>query len=207
MFRWIMLFLLAPALAPTLAQAADFSDPTWPCVQRKVPNLSVGQMWAGPLIEKPDLRAWRKVPGVAQLAPVLALRRTSDEAATALITDFAGTLQDDRDRTLTLLFAGTFSLIERERSQVIQGIGRYAQTQITLSKAIETAQNALSDMRAIENPDFDTQDRMEELEDRIQWDTRIFKDRQQSLTYVCETPVILERRAFAIARTIMAQMN
>ena len=32
------------------------------------------------------------------------------------------------------------------------------------------------------------------------WETRIFRDRAQSLTYVCETPVLLERRAFELAR-------
>jgi hypothetical protein len=42
------------------------------------------------------------------------------------------------------------------------------------------------------------------LEDRLAWEARIFKERAQSLTYVCETPVLLEQRAFAIARTLAA---
>jgi hypothetical protein len=34
----------------------------------------------------------------------------------------------------------------------------------------------------------------------------VFDERKQSLTYVCESPVILEKRAFAIARAIMRHL-
>ena len=34
------------------------------------------------------------------------------------------------------------------------------------------------------------------------WDTRIFTERQQMLTAVCESPVLLERRLFELARAI-----
>jgi len=54
------------------------------------------------------------------------------------------------------------------------------------------------------NDDFD---RLEEIADKIEWDTRIFEERQQSLTYVCETPVLLEKRAFTLARMMMEQME
>ena len=33
------------------------------------------------------------------------------------------------------------------------------------------------------------------------------KERQQSLTYVCETPVILEQRAFALSRAIAGRLD
>ena len=203
MMRWFLLFLLLPGLA----WSADFPDPTWPCIQRKVPHLSVGQMWVGPEVTDQHLSAWRKDTSVAALAPALAVRRTSNEEATALINELSDRLGEDRTETLTRLFAGTFALIERERSQIISGIARYAKTQTALTQAIEDSQNKLTKMLAIENPDFDTQDQIEELEDKIQWDTRIYKDRQQSLSFVCETPVILERRAFAMARAIMEKLD
>lgn len=201
--------LLAIALFVTSgsALAADFSDPDWPCVQRKVPKLWVGQMWSGPPIEETDLKAWRDVPDVAALAPVLAVRRTSDADAETLVSDFAESAGEARADKLRLVFAGAFTLISRERSEIIGGIGRYARTQTALSQAIEATQNQLTELQAIENPDFDTQDRIEEIEDKLIWDTRIYKDRQQSLTYVCETPVILEKRAFALARMIMNKLD
>ena len=203
MIRLILTHVLAMITALP-AMAADFSDPDWPCVQRKVPHLSVGQMWAGPLIEDEDLRAWRKVDDVAALVPVLAMRRTTQEEADALISAFASEAGADKPEKLRLLFAGAFALIERERSQIIGGIARYARTQTALSKTIEEAQNKLTELNKATEPDWDT---IEELEDKVFWETRIYKDRAQSLTYVCESPVILERRAFALARSIMAVME
>ena len=38
------------------------------------------------------------------------------------------------------------------------------------------------------------------------WDQRIFKERKQALSYVCETPSLLERRAYEIAKRIEAQI-
>jgi hypothetical protein len=49
-------------------------------------------------------------------------------------------------------------------------------------------------------------DRIEALQDGLAWETRIFKDRAQSLTYVCEAPVLLEQRAFAIGRALAVLM-
>ncbi|MEM7744802.1 MAG: hypothetical protein AAF409_13930 [Pseudomonadota bacterium] len=184
------------------AGAANSGDPDWPCVQRKVASLAVGLMWAGPAIAPEDLETWRRDPGVAALAPVLAVRRTTEAEAEKLIADFAAQSGDARDRKLALLFAGAFSLIDRERSEIISGIGRYARAQFAMASGIDEAQVQLSELLAIEAPDFDTQDRIEVMEDEILWKTRIYQDRQQSLTYVCETPVLLEKRAFWLARTI-----
>ena len=189
---------------PVAAGAADFSDPEWPCVQRKVLHLWVGQMWSGPPIEEADLKAWRKDEAVAALAPALAVRRTSVEEAEELIEAFAAEAGDAREEKLRLLFAGAFSLIDRERAEIITGIARYAKTQTALTKAIEESQNKLTELNAAAELDLD---RIEELEDKVFWDTRIYKDRAQSLTYVCETPVILEKRAFSLARMILARLS
>ena len=53
---------------------------------------------------------------------------------------------------------------------------------------------------AAEAPDFD---RVDQLEEQIDWDERIYHDRARSLTYVCETPVLLEKRAYAIAQILL----
>ncbi|MEM1300219.1 MAG: hypothetical protein AAGH68_13180 [Pseudomonadota bacterium] len=197
---WLAICL---ALMAPWAHAASFDDPEWPCVQRKVLHLSTGQMWAGPLIEEADLTAWRKAEDVATLAPVLAVRRTAQEEADRLITTFADASGDGRAEKLRLLFAGTFALIDRERTEIIQGIARYAKTQTALSQTIEDAQNEITALAGKADKTFDDEDRIEELEDKLHWDMRIYKDRQQSLTFVCETPTILEKRAFSMARSIM----
>ena len=51
------LLAITVALTGWPAFGADFSDPDWPCIQRKVPQLWIGQMWTGPAIEEPDLQA------------------------------------------------------------------------------------------------------------------------------------------------------
>ena len=202
-----MRFLLAAAaicVSFLPASAAEFSDPDWPCIQRKVPHLSVGQMWAGPPIEEADLDAWRRNDAVAALAPLLAVRRTGENEADRLIAEFASSPPTVKDRDMALLFAGVFSLIERERTAIIAGIGRYARRQTALSAAIEDTRNRLTELRQAAEPDLDI---IEELADKLIWDTRIFKERTQSLSYVCETPVILERRAFAVARMMQSRLN
>ena len=161
-------------------------------------------MWAGPEIDDVDMRAWRKLEEIAPLVSVIALRRTSEDEAVALIEQLAATTTDDKSEKLKLLFAGAFTLIDRERSEIIGGIARYARTQTALSKSIEESQNKLTELNKASEPDWD---RIEELEDKVFWDTRIYKDRAQSLTYVCESPVILERRAFALARAIMNELE
>ncbi len=198
------LTILAIAASATPALSAGTGDPDWPCVQRKVAHLSIGQMWAGPPIDEQVLKSWRSTPEIAVLAPALALRRTSMEEAEALISDFAGSRGQTGDHNLGQLFAGVFTLLERERTQIIAGIGRYAHRQTALAQKVEEMQTALAKAQAVAEPDLD---RIEELEDQIAWDARIYKDRAQSLSYVCETPVILERRAFALARAIMQHLD
>ena len=185
--------------------AADFSDPDWPCIQRKVLHLSVGQMWAGPLIDEQRLKSWRKEPEIHRLASLLSLRRTSLEAAEGLIGDFAqrDDIGADKADRLTSLFAGIFALIDKERTEIISGIARYAHKQDALSKRIDQRRDEVEELSKAAEPDYD---RIEELQDQVDWDARIFKDRAQSLTYVCETPVILEKRAFSLARSIQTHL-
>jgi hypothetical protein len=189
------------ALAGALAAAgpgaaANLVDPDWPCVQRKVPVLSIGQMWSEPIPEDD----WQADPAVARLAPMLALRRTPIEEVETRAAAFAeGIPEAERAEKLAELFAGVLDAIQDERNAVIEGIGRYARRQTALAEAVEARQQELARLRAAPERDWD---RIEEIEDTLAWDTRIYKERAQSLTYVCEAPVLLERRAFEIARLL-----
>ena len=91
-----------------------------------------------------------------------------------------------------------------ERNSVMAGITRYAHKQEALDRDIKEKRDAFARLEAADPPDFD---RIDALEREIDWATRIFRDRQQSLTYVCETPVILEQRVFALARSIAAGLK
>ena len=203
---WVMmpaLVSLAIFSGPIDTQAADFNDPTWPCVQRKVTHLSIGQMWSGPLVD--EATDWRKDDAVRDLAPRLAARRMALEEAEQLIAAYA---KDADDARLSLLFAAVFDIIDRERARLIEGIGRYSAKQIDASKAIDSKRDEIAALRATTaEDDFDGLDRIDELEDELAWGTRIYDDRRQSLIYVCESPVLMEKRAFALARIIQEHLS
>ena len=189
-----LLLLAAPAVA------AGSEDPDWPCVQRKVPEISAGMVWAGPPVEE-LAQDWRQDEEVGRLAATLAARRTEIEAAKAAVADFAGGLGAERNEKLTLLFAATLDLINKERASIISGIGRYTRRQQALAEKIGRLS---SELKAL--PASDTAQR-EELEEQRLWDTRIYEDRERSLAYICEQPVLLEQRVFALAREIMGHLE
>ncbi|MEI4472739.1 hypothetical protein [Frigidibacter sp. MR17.24] len=188
-----MILIAALLAGPALADGPP-ADPDWPCVQRRVPHLSLGAMWAGPA---PDAEAEARAgtPAIRALAGRLAQRRTSEDEAAGLI---AAQPRED----LLPLYLATFHEIDRTRDRVMQGIARYARKQVALDARIADLRE---DQRGLQgSKDFD---RIDAVEKDLDWSTRIFKDRQQSLTYVCEVPVILEQRAFALARQVMSQLQ
>ena len=186
---------LALVLLALPAHAGGEPDPDWPCIQRRQPQLSIAQVWSGPIPDQAAIdRA--KEPEIAHLAQTIALRRTSLEDAEKMVADFAATADN---QALVALFQGAFDHIQSTRNRVMAGITRYAHKQEELDQHIEAKRHEFTELNAAENQDFDAIDKVEE---DIDWSTRIFQDRQQSLTYVCETSVILEQRAFSIGRII-----
>jgi hypothetical protein len=180
------------------ADAQQVDDPDWPCVQRKVPELSVGQMWTGPVPGE----SWRQDAELLELARRLAPRRVPIETIQAEADGYVGDLEGEaRAERLAELFAAVLRQINAERGQVIAGIARYAQRQAGFSEQIGALQRELAQLEQAPE-DQGNPARVRELEDALAWETRIFRERAQSLTYVCEAPVLLEQRAFAIARAL-----
>ncbi|TCK31561.1 hypothetical protein EV667_1672 [Ancylobacter aquaticus] len=193
--------LLLAGVAPSFAAAP--AGGLWPCIQRKVPELAAGQMWSGPPIE--NLK-WQDDRQVADLVPVLAAQRTSVDEATKQIDAFAVTLGADGKQRLTLLFAGLFEQINARRSRIMNGIERYSQHQIELSKRIKEESLAVAKAKKAAGAELDNAKALE-LERQLLWDTRIYDARQQSMTAVCESPVLLEQRIFSLARVIQEKMQ
>lgn len=181
-------------LAAPVAMARDFSDPDWPCIQRKVERLSYGVIWPEVLDEGKRLDQ----AGQA-LAAKLALRRVSLDEAQALVDDFAAT--SPAPDSYGAVFLAAFTRMDRDRTRLIHGIGRYSRSQIALSEKIEAIRAEMDGIMAQEAPDYD---RVDQLEESLDWDARIFKDRQSALSYVCESPVLLEKRIYAIGQMLLA---
>lgn len=192
--------------APPAASAASTENPDWPCIQGKVPTISLGMVWAGPEIA-PDDASWRQSPEIAGLAEELAQRRVPIDDAKARIETFAKTVGDKRNDKLVLLFTGLFQIVNRERSDIIDGIERYAQKQRALAARIKERTAELSGLRRKDQLSESERARVAELNEQLAWDSRVFDEREQSLTYVCESPVLLEQRLFALAREITNQMQ
>jgi hypothetical protein len=191
-------FAVFAALGPGAVNGADFSDPTWPCIQRKVESLSLGLMWPHPLTET-DLPAPLQAEA-EDLVERLALRRIGLDEADALIAGFAAGHPDLTVEDLGQVFARIFDRIDRERRTLIAGIGRYSLKQIDLAASIDQTRTEMAAHMEAAEPYFDEVDRLEE---KLDWDERIYDDRADALTYVCETPVLLEQRAFALAQSFL----
>lgn len=179
-------------------------DPDWPCVQPKITSLSYGQMWGGPPLDD-ALKNWRGDEAREDLVEKLAARRTSPEEVKTAIDAYAKAAGPKKDESLTLLFAGVFDELNEQRSRIIDGIQRYARKQRALSDRIKDESLKMAatqqDMASQMTPEA------QKSQEALDWDTRIYDERAQSLTYVCETPVILEQRAFDIGREIQSRLN
>ena len=185
------------------AAAATNEDPDWPCVQRKVAEISAGQVWSGPPLDAAT-DAWRDDDAMAELARTLASRRTDMPQATTLIDDFAAKAGADKNHRLAMLFAGVLTTINQDRGSIMNGIGRFARRQKALAEKIE-AQTAELDKLPVDGTP-EQKARHDELDEMQTWDTRIFQERERSLKYVCELPVTLEQRAYAIGKEIAAHL-
>jgi hypothetical protein len=182
------------------AQAAPEGD--WPCIQRKVGELTAAQMWDGPSLD--TAAGWRDDPTVAALAAEVAQRRMPLEEAASRIERFAGEAGRDRDAKLTALFARVLDRINTERRRLVAGIERYARKQRELAERIKQTGGAIAAGRAKPSANDPS---MPEPEETLRWDTRIYDERQTALAYVCESPVFLEQRAFALAREIRSRLD
>lgn len=98
------------------------------------------------------------------------------------------------------VFKAGFERLSAQRRAIIAGIEDYSLKQIALSERIDETRVEMNRLMEADAPDYD---RVDALEERLAWDERIFTDRAQSLTYVCETPILLEKRLHAIARMLL----
>ncbi|MGN0931456.1 hypothetical protein [Falsigemmobacter intermedius] len=196
----LLKLIVAFSLIALPVQAAGPADPDWPCIQRRQPALSVAQIWPGPPAGE-AAQALAETPEIRTFGAELAARRMPLAEAEAKIADFAARHSADE---MQALFLATFERIQSSRARVMEGITRYAHKQARLDQAINEQRRSFDQLMAADEKDFD---RIDKVEAEIDWSTRIFLDRQQSLTYVCETPVILEQRAFALARLMAAALK
>ena len=191
--------MMAPLAPPALAQSREKIDPDWPCQQIKTPTLSLASVWAGPQLDL-DSQSWRDQSDVADLEAKMAQRRVPVADVEKAITDFKAKGGPDANARILRAFAAAFEELSQQRSQVIDGLERFGHNQNALAnriraenEAVQKSSDEKGDGRA--PPGASNQD-------KLLWDIRVYNDRHQSATYVCEVPTLIEQRIGAIARAV-----
>jgi hypothetical protein len=194
--------LLAVTTTSGFCHAADPRYPDWPCVQAKVPEISLAAVWAGPPLDEVSGK-WKDDDKVSALVAKLAARRTPLEEAQKAITEY---LNGAADKTTSgkLLFAGLFDSLNAQRSQVMSGLERVTRKQREAADKIRSDTLALQALQGETPPN---QAKIDELSNQLVWQTRIFEDRRNVIKFVCEVPTAIDQRLFALGRAIQQEIE
>jgi len=199
-------FGVVVALAACLSQPAFALDPRypdWPCQQLKVPGISVASVWAGPSIDGND-KVESSDPKQAEIVSRLVARRTPMEDARKLIAEFVVGTSDEKQQKAKALFAALYSRLNAQRDEVMNGIERFSRKQKTMAEHIRDETQQMRELQDKANVD---QAQSDELANRLSWQTRIFEDRRKSTSYVCDVPVLIEKRLFDLSSAIQNALN
>lgn len=194
------------ATAASALAAADPANPDWPCVQKKVENLSASAIWDGPPID--GIKDWAADSKISALVTKLASRRVPMETATAAIDEFAGAQPEaERDAALTKVFAGLFETVNRQRRSIIGGIEKFQRAQKSRAEELEKQGVDIAKLKGdIVVDDMGAVPPSEE-EEKLYWAGRIFQERQGNIPIACELPAIVEERLFELTRHIRSKMS
>lgn len=200
--RIITAAALLLAIVPGVARAADPRYPDWPCAQAKVPEISLAAVWAGPDIDDVAGR-WKDDAEVAALVERLATRRVPLADAQQAVTGFLAK-STDKTRAGKMVFAGLFESLNAQRAAVLNGLERVTRKQREAAEKIRADGAALQALQNAAPPD---QARIDDLNNQLLWEARIFDDRRRVVSFVCEVPTIIDQRLFALSRTIQQEME
>ena len=188
---------------PTASSAPPKSD--WPCDQVQRPEISIGSVWHGPDLESAS-ETWRKNQAVTALVEQIAPRRMPQDQAVDAVHRFSAGYKQDRATVLTAVFAGLFETMNQERGEIIRGIKHFNNRQDSLSQRI---QEGWKQMDALD-PSSTDQKVIEQriaLQQTIDWDSRVFDDRERLLPVICQQPSVIEQRLFALSRAIQEDLS
>jgi hypothetical protein len=197
---------VAVAMAACVTEPAFALDPRypdWPCQQLKVPEISIASVWTGPSIEAID-KTKLADPKEAELVSRLAARRTPIEDARKLIADYVVGTNEEKQQKAKTLFAALYSTLNAQRDQVMNGIERFSRKQKAMAEEIREKTRKMREMQDMPNTD---QTQNDELASQLSWQTRIFEDRRKSTSYVCDVPVLIEKRLFDLGNAIQSSLN
>ncbi len=193
--------VLLLASPQAFAQGRPKADPDWPCHQIKTSTFSLASVWSGPDVDL-NSQAWRNDPDVVDLATKMSERRVPVEDVEKTISEFKAKQGADANAKLLEAFGAAFQDLTQQRSQILSGLDRFGRKQRELADRIraenEVAQNAADEKN---NAPLDDTARQ-----KLEWDLRVFDDRRRTVSYVCESPALIEQRLGAIARAVQGAL-
>jgi hypothetical protein len=195
--------LIAIVISIRPCLAADPRYPDWPCVQAKVPEISLAAVWAGPPLGEAEEK-WKSDAKISALVEKAAARKTPLDDAQKAIMEFLSAPGTDKMATGKLVFAGLFEQLNAERSSVMGGLERVTRKQRQAADKIRSDTLALQALQDATSPD---QPKIDELSNQLIWETRIFEDRRRVVKFVCDVPTAIDQRLFALGRTIQQEIE
>ncbi len=97
-----------------------------------------------------------------------------------------------------------YATLNAQRDEVMNGIERFSRKQKAMAEEIREQTRKMRELQDAPNAD---PARSEELVNQLAWQTRIFDDRRKSTAYVCDVPVLIEKRLFDLASAIQGDMS
>jgi chromosome segregation ATPase len=169
----------------------------------KVPEISIASVWTGPPIEATD-KEKPLDPKEAELVARLAARRTAIEDARKLIAEFVVGASEEKQEKAKRLFSALYATLNAQREEVMNGIERFSRKQKAMADEIREQARKIREMQDASSAD---PAKSSELASQLSWQTRIFDDRRKSTAYVCDVPVLIEKRLFDLASAIQGDLG
>jgi hypothetical protein len=125
------------------------------------------------------------------------------DEARKLIADYVVGTTAERQQRAKSLFGALYSTLNAQRDDVMNGIERFSRKEKAMADDIRAQAEKLRTMQDQATDPAQTQ----QLAGQLAWQTRIFEDRRKSTSYVCDVPVLIEKRLFDLGSAIQSAMN
>jgi len=196
--------LIAALTGTSLPLSAQEQPQAWPCAQIFVPEVSASVLWAGPSMEDLQPQAWRSDKATASLVRGITSQAADPATVETLVSTYVKSLAgDQKDQKLTLAFFGVLAVLNLRRTKYMNGILRFSRQQSARAKVIDKGLAELLNLKAANGPD----EKVNDLENKLTWQQRMFDDRERSIQFLCEQPVNVEVVMADLARTLSYELD
>lgn len=194
------LFFCATVFVQSIASAQPKPPADWPCIQQLVPEVNAAVIWPVPITD--DIKGkWSEDEAISELSREFGeLDLVTDETREQIVSFAEAIPENERTVKLNMLADGILAVTNERRSLFINGIKRYTRQQQAIALQVEEQLNKLD---AMQNETGEAADKQRtELKETAQWHQRVFDQREQTITALCDRPVELEMTLGEVLREL-----